>query len=267
MENPVHRCDTWLVGSGFRNRLGVWMSIVLPALMLVSITPASASQKISPEWEIWGHSVKDRPIVVRRSGDTSSPFKVLVVGSIHGDEPEGMKVVDRLNRRFHKGINGVDLWTIRTVNPDGIKRGTRKNAHGVDLNRNFPFRFDPGLTNGYESGPGPSSEPETRTVERIARRGDFDLAIWYHQPWGETLVPCNSAGPAARRYSQLSGLARDHECDGYVPGSAIGWMHHRFGTKAFVVELDGYGKVKHTQIKRHARAVVLLAKEERPEQG
>ena len=203
--------------------------------------------------------------MVRRSGDTSSPFKVLVVGSIHGDEPEGMKVVDRLNRRFHKGINGVDLWTIRTANPDGIKRGTRKNAHGVDLNRNFPFHFDPALTGGYESGPGPSSEPETRTVERIARRADFDVAIWYHQPWGETLVPCNGSGPVAQRYSELSGLARDHSCDGYVPGSAIGWMHRRFGTGAFVVELEGYGEVSNREIKRHARAVVLVAKEQRPD--
>ena len=233
------------------------------ASFAASATGSPASTAPIPEWKTWGHSVEDRPITVRRSGDTSSPFKVLVVGSIHGDEPEGMKVVDRLNRQFHKGLKGVDLWTVRSVNLDGIKRGTRKNAHGVDLNRNFPFHFDPGLTNGYESGPGPSSEPETRTVERIARRGDFDLAIWYHQPWGETLVPCNSAVPAAQRYSQLSGLARDHECDGYVPGSAIGWRHHRFGTAAFVVELDGYGKVGHTQIKRHARAVVLLAKEER----
>jgi murein tripeptide amidase MpaA len=35
----------------------------------------------------------------------------------------------------------IDLWTIRTVNPDGIRAGTRKNARGVDLNRNFRFRF------------------------------------------------------------------------------------------------------------------------------
>ena len=244
-----------------RKRLGTGIPVAMGILAMVSITPIWEAEAKVPEWKTWGHSVRDRPIMVRRSGETSSPFKVLVVGSIHGDEPEGMKVIERLNHHFREGVRGVDLWTIRTVNPDGIKRGTRKNAHGVDLNRNFPFHFDPALTGGYESGPGPSSEPETRTLERIARRGDFDLAIFYHQPWGETLVPCNGSGPAALRYSQLSGLARDRGCDGYVPGSAIGWMHRAFDTKAFVVEFNGYGKVSHNQVKHHARAVVRLAKE------
>ena len=35
----------------------------------------------------------------------------------------------------------VDLWTIRTVNPDGTAADRRTNAHGVDLNRNFPRRW------------------------------------------------------------------------------------------------------------------------------
>ena len=266
MENSGCRCNTWLVGSRFRNRLGVWVSGVLSALMLVSITPAIASQEISPEWKVWGHSVKDRPILVRRSGDTSSPFKVLVVGSIHGDEPEGIRVVDRLNRHFHEGLRGVDLWTVRTINPDGIKRGTRKNAHGVDLNRNFSFNFNATLTNGYESGPRPFSEPESRTAARIARHGDFDIAIWYHQPWGNTLVPCNDVRRVAWRYAELSGLDGTRECDRYVPGSAIGWMHHEFGTAAFVVEF-GPGRLSSHQVKRHARAVMKLAKGERPNLG
>ena len=245
-------------------------SVFLATFLLLAIGVGGVSaaptpdQGWVPEWKVWGKSVRDRPIVVRRRGDNSSSFKVLVVGSIHGNEPEGMKIVDRLDHRFRKGIRRVDLWTIRTANPDGIKRNTRKNAHGVDLNRNFPFHFDPTLSNGYESGPAPSSEPETRTIERVARRGKFDLAIFYHQPWGETLVPCDSTGPAALRYSQLSGLDRDRGCDGYVPGSAIGWMHRQFGTSAFVVEL-GPGQLGSSQVKRHARAVILLAKEERPD--
>jgi protein MpaA len=215
-----------------------------------------------PTWRAWGESAEGRPIVVRRTGDPASPFKVLVVGSIHGDEPQGMRVVDRINSGRDRLPAHIDLWTIRTVNPDGIRAGTRKNARGVDLNRNFRFRFDPSLTGGYESGPFPFSEPESRTVARIARRARFDLAVWYHQPWNETLVPCNDVRRVARRYAKLSGLAPDGRgCDPSVPGSAIGWMHRKSGTDAFVVEL-GPRALSRRQVRLHARAALRLAREE-----
>ena len=64
---------------------------------------------------------------------------MLVVGSIHGNETAGHAVVARL--RALEPPPGVQLWLVRTVNPDGALIGTRQNARGVDLNRNFPFRW------------------------------------------------------------------------------------------------------------------------------
>jgi len=207
-----------------------------------------------------GESVKGRPIVAKRLGDPAAPFKVLVVGSIHGDERQGMRVVKRLRKYDPNGAKGVEFWTVRTSNPDGIARGTRKNARGVDLNRNFPYRFDPDLDGGYNSGPGPASEPETRAVMRLSRQVKFDLAIWYHQPWGRTLAPCNGDRRWAFLYSRLSGLGLGGGCDrGRYPGSAVSWQHHVFGTTAFVVEFDAEIQPRAT-IKRHARAVIRLAK-------
>jgi protein MpaA len=205
-----------------------------------------------------GHSVDGRAIRAERIGDRSSPRKVLVVGNIHGDEPEGIRIVDRVRHRFADRLGDVDLWAIDTVNPDGLAAGTRGNAHRVDLNRNFGHGFDPTLSGGYESGPHPFSEPESRAIRDLARRVDFDVAIWYHQPWGETLDPCNSTGAVARRYARLSGLETKDGCDHDLPGSAIGWQHHRFGTAAFVVELPD-GALSDSQVGRHARAVVTLA--------
>ena len=45
--------------------------------------------------------------------------------------------------RDGRKIQGIDLWVVPAYNPDGLARGTRRNAHGVDLNRNYPYHWAP----------------------------------------------------------------------------------------------------------------------------
>jgi N-acetylmuramoyl-L-alanine amidase len=202
-----------------------------------------------------GHSMRGRAIKALRLGDPGSPRKALVVGQIHGDEPAGLKVIRKLRRRF-ADIRGVDLWTVFTVNPDGQARGKRRNARGVDLNRNFSVGWSGGVprSSGYYPGPRPFSEPESRLVRRLLLRLRPAVTIWYHQPWGAVLAPCRGDARLERRYSRISGLPLDR-CRGQgLPGTATRWQERKLaGTSAFVVELPP-GPLSSAAARRHARA-------------
>jgi N-acetylmuramoyl-L-alanine amidase len=207
-----------------------------------------------------GRSVQGRAIVAVRVGDPDSPRNALVVGSIHGDEPAGTAVTRRILRRF-RDIGGVDLWVVKTVNPDGIAAHTRRNAHGVDLNRNFSYRWRPGSpASDYYPGPRPFSEPESRAVRRLVREIQPRVSIWFHQPWNQVLAPCRGDASLQRRFSALSGIPLKRCRGARLPGTAIGWQNHTFpGTTAFVVELPA-GRISGRAARRDARAVVEVAR-------
>ncbi|CAN5900373.1 hypothetical protein BH20ACT6_BH20ACT6_01580 [soil metagenome] len=83
-----------------------------------------------------GRTVKDRPIRAYRLGERSNKWTVVAIGAMHGNEQQTPRPL--LHLRDHLPIEGMNLWVIPVMNPDGYRRGTRKNARGVDLNRNFP---------------------------------------------------------------------------------------------------------------------------------
>lgn len=181
-----------------------------------------------------GRSVKDRPIRAWRLGDPEARVKVVAVAAMHGDEKAPRAILDAL--RDGAPISGIDLWVVPRANPDGFLRSTRKNARGVDLNRNFPKDWAP-LDGQVESGPGPASEPETRAMMRFLTRVDPRFVVSFHQPLNGIDVWGRKKRWFARRLSDHLNLPRkEFSCGSTCSGTFTQWFNHHFDGVAVTVE-------------------------------
>jgi N-acetylmuramoyl-L-alanine amidase len=234
------------------------MSIIATALAVAGglVGPPVVPHAVpaaGPGETVIGRSTEGRPIRAVRVGSPRARVKVLVVGMVHGNEPAGTSVVDRLRRV--RPPRGTALWLIEDANPDGSAAGSRHNATGVDLNRNFPYRWR-NQDGVYESGPGPASEPETQAIQRFVERERPRITLWYHQAL-RMVVKSTGDAKLERLYSRRSGLPRKR-----LPryhGTAVSWQNTSFpGDTAFVVELPG-GPLSAAGGRRHARATLALA--------
>ena len=155
-----------------------------PSLSPATARPATPRQQQhvlkagSGLWHTSAYSQAGRPIKMCRVGH--GPRRVLWIGGIHGHEPEGAVATDRLPDAMKATpglLDKVTVILIRDLNPDGRVTGTRTNARGVDLNRNFPARnFWP----SRKTGPRPLSEPESRFLHDLIREFSPQLVFVAH---------------------------------------------------------------------------------------
>jgi murein peptide amidase A len=198
--------------------------------------PVAADTAVHSATRILGRSVRGRPIIAYHRWRPGARNRVLVIGSMHGDEQAGLAVVRRL--RAVAPPAGVDLWLIPTVNPDGNAARARRNARAVDLNRNFPHvwaRTARG-THTY-SGPRASSEPETRLLMRFVSRYRPRTTVVFHQPlYGVDSYRAKS--PAlVRALSRGTGLpVRSFSCRRVCRGTFTGWHNRTTPGRAVTVE-------------------------------
>ena len=125
-----------------------------------------------------GQSVQGRDLVAWHLGEAGTPTYVLV-STMHGNEPHTRAILQAL--RDGPAFDGFNVWVVPTYNPDGLAAGTRRNAHGVDLNRNFPYDWRD-LDGNYESGPHPASEPETQAMMAFLAEIRPKRVLSFHQP-------------------------------------------------------------------------------------
>ena len=176
-------------------------------------------------------SVEGRPIELHVRGQ--GPEVVLVMATIHGNEPAGTPIAHALLGHLDAHpdlLLGRQVLVMPLVNPDGHAAKTRGNARGVDLNRNFEA---PNRVDRTRYGTRALSEPESQTVERVVRLYRPTRILSLHQP----LRCVDWDGPAehlATRMAEATGLPKKKL--GTRPGSFGAWAESN-GVALITLEL------------------------------
>ena len=234
------------------------LGLLALGLLGTAALPATAATLAVHEAKIRiGTSVQGRPIVAVHRWTDGATRTTLVIGSMHGNERAGMRVVRQL--RSASLPAGVDLWLVRTMNPDGTAADRRTNAHGVDLNRNFPQYWRPtGAGTLQWSGPSPASEPETRAMQRFLRDVDPHTTLSFHQPLDGVDSYRAKSMTLVRRLSRELGLpVKWFDCHGGCTGTLTDWSNTRLDGRAVTVELGRTASDR--QVQRVARGILRVA--------
>jgi murein peptide amidase A len=184
------------------------------------------------------HSQEGREIPLYLSRpNTSEPIDTLIIGGMHGDEPESKTLAEKLMARLRpRELQDKVVGIIPLLNPDGMARNQRGNTNGVDINRNFPEAWIPmekmmeiqGLKSPpvtYNPGPAPASELETQFLIQVIQQFRPKKIVAVHQPY----KVINYDGPA-------EGLAKEMaKANNYPVKASIGYpTPGSFGTYAGV---------------------------------
>jgi murein peptide amidase A len=204
--------------------------------------PAGSARAAAPTaligTRVIGHTVKGRKIKAYHLGDPASPVKAVFVGTIHGNEAQPARIL--LSLRNGAPIKGADVWVVPYLNRDGFVRHTRKNARGVDLNRNFPVRWIR-QSGTYNSGRRPASEPETRALMRFLRDVRPTYVVGFHQPLYGVDVSYGKSRPLAYRLSANLHLPRKvFRCNSGCHGTMTQWFNKRLPGAALTVEYGAH---------------------------
>ncbi|MBX8691192.1 hypothetical protein GO011_27500 [Mycobacterium sp. 20091114027_K0903767] len=197
-----------------------------------------AAQTADPDgWYSVGLSVQSRRIRARTVGH--GPRRVLFIGGIHGDEPEGAHATGELADAFTAaGLADIATLTIlEDANPDGRVAGTRGNAYGVDVNRNFPAAN----FNGADPANGgtPLSQPESRALADTIDRTAPELVLVAHSWLGREFV--NFDGPAraiAERFAATAHMqVEESSAFAPTPGSVGSFVGRDRGIPILTIEM------------------------------
>ncbi|OYD17030.1 hypothetical protein CH333_02115 [candidate division WOR-3 bacterium JGI_Cruoil_03_44_89] len=241
-------------------------------------------------------SIDSIPIVGVKISDNPDVFedepKVLYNGLHHAEEFVStefcMYLINDLlagyghNAEITRWTDSVEIWVIPMLNPEGHgvaitgvdtiwrknKRDNNENGafdtdfDGVDLNRNYDFKWDIGGSTDppseYYRGPNPFSENETRIIRDLTLQNRFMFDICYHCArtgltemvyypwrWHGQFSPDDDviqviADSVAKSIPNFAGTGTYTALYGNLSqgGSARNWFYGAVGTIAFTIELS-----------------------------
>jgi protein MpaA len=198
----------------------------LRPMVLPALEPPPAKHRLI------GRSVRGLPIMVQILGEGDDT--VLIMASIHGNEPAGTPLVKTLAEHLRHNrelLEGRRVVLLPVANPDGLAARTRENVRRVDLNRNFEAgNREDSATNGFR----PLSEPETRALRALIRDYEPTRIVSIHQPL--TCIDYDGPGRAiAARMAQFCDLPVNKL--GAQPGSLGAYTGETLGIPTITIEL------------------------------
>lgn len=177
-----------------------WCKRLSPRLPSISASNcADSALQPSGASSAQGFPILKRQFPAVKNGKANNKaVRVLLLGGIHGDELTASAIVFRWMQWMNTSPAQDFYWDVVPVlNPDGMlaPKPRRMNAHGVDLNRNFPTpnwrtdapRYWTKVTRKDPRrfpGAAPLSEPETRWVNDEMERFQPQVIISVHAPFG-----------------------------------------------------------------------------------
>lgn len=166
------------------------------------------------------YSKNNNEITLIQEGLNSGAKTILIVGVVHGDEPQGKFLIEnylkslRGGKCYHRNNPKNRVLFIPCLNPDGLALGTRENANGVDINRNFPTPNSENTNLSEFHVP----EIETRFLMEIVDEFFPDIILTLHAPYKVV----NYDGPAqdiAEAISKIIGYPTSNDIGYPTPGS------------------------------------------------